>query len=486
VAAAAPLTGKGDAMPELLTGPGAIPAAPRAWPLLGHVVPLLTAPLAFASSLPSVGDLVQIRLGPVKAVVVCDPELTRQVLTHDQVFDKGGPIYDRVRELAGDGLGTCPHSRHRRQRRLTQPAFHHTRLPAYARTMTAQIDTVTGGWRDGQDLDVLAEMQALTARVMLATMFSTSLTAEVLQQSVSDMATFVNGVSRRTVMPAWLRSLPTPGNRRYQQAIVRLRNTIASIIAGRQSRPFDGEDLLSALLAARDTDALSVPGISGAPGAGRLSRGEVYDQVMSFFLAGSETLATALAWALHLLACHPAILDRLHAEIDTVLAGRTPSWEDLPRLKLTSRIIAETLRLYPSGGLFSRTVTTDTRLGAHSLPAGTPVLVSPYLIHRRPDVYPDPGVFDPDRWPAAGEGRTRGTYLPFGAGARVCIGERFALTEAVLALAAIAARWQLDPVPGSKVRVPAIVVLRPSGLRMRVRPRLQRPARTLEESHASE
>ena len=149
----------------------------------------------------------------------------------------------------------------------------------------------------------------------------------------------------------------------------------------------------------------------------------------------------------------------------------TPAWDDLPRLELTRRIIAETLRLYPSGGLFSRTVTTNTRLGGHPLPAGTPVLVSPYLIHHRPDVYPDPSAFDPDRWPAANGGRTRGTYLPFGAGARVCIGERFALTEAVLALAAIAGRWHLHPVPSSRVRVPGIVVVRPSGLRMRVRPR---------------
>ena len=477
-------------MPKLLTGPGAIPVAPGGWPLLGHVVPLLTAPLAFVNSLPSLGDLVQIRLGPVKAVMVCDPELTRQVLVHDQVFDKGGPMYERARNLVADGLGTCPHSRHRRQRRLTQPAFHHARLPAYARTMTEQIDTVTSGWHDGQVLDVLAEMQALTQRVMLATMFSTSLPDQVLQRSVGDMATFVSGVSRRAVMPAWLRSLPTPGNRRYQQAIGRLKTTIASIITGRQSRPFDGEDLLSALLAARDTDAPKVPevsGNSGASGTGRLSHAEVCDQVISFFLAGSETLATALAWALHLLAHNPAVLDRFHAEIDTVLGGRTPSWDDLPRLELTRRIIAETLRLYPSGGLFSRTVTTDTRLGGYPLPAGTSVLYSAYLIHHRPDVYPYPSVFDPDRWPTAGGDRTRGTYLPFGAGARVCIGERFALTEAVLALAAIAARWHLDPVPGSKVRAPAIVVMRPSGLRMRIRPRTAALAtHTCGKSHASE
>jgi pentalenene oxygenase len=476
-------------MPEPLTGPGAIPMASGGWPLLGHVVPLLTTPLAFVSSLPSRGDLVRIRLGPMKAVVVCDPELTRQVLVHDEVFDKGGPIYERARELVGDGLATCPHSRHRRQRRLTQPAFHHTRMPAYARTMSEQVDMAISGWHDGQVLDVVAEMQALTVRVLLATMFSTSLPAEVLHRSVGDMATFVRGVNRHTVMPPWLRSLPTPGNRRYQQAKGRLETAITAIITARQSRPLDGEDLLSALLAARDTDAPEEPGACGpsaAPGNGRLSHAEVRDQVMLFFLAGSETLANTLAWALHLLAHHPAILDRFHAEIDTMLGGRTPSWDDLPRLELTGRIIAETLRLYPPVGLVSRTVTTDTRLGGHPLPAGTSVLVSPYVIHHRPDIYPDPGAFDPDRWPAAGGGRTRGTYLPFGAGARVCIGERFALNEAVLVLAAIAARWHLDPVPGSRVRVPAIVVMRPSGLRMSVRPRLRQSARTLEESHASE
>ena len=463
-----------------LTGPGTIPVAPRGWPLLGHVVPLLTTPLAFVSSLPSLGDLVEVRLGPMKAVMVCDPELTRQVLVHDQVFDKGGPIFDRARDLVGDGLGTCPHSRHRRQRRLTQPAFHHGRLPAYARTMTEQIGTVVSGWHNGQDLDVLAEMQTLTQRVMLGTMFSTSLPAQVLQRSIGDVTTFVSGVTRRAVMPAWMRSLPTPANRRYQRAISRLKATVAAIITERQSRPSGGEDLLSALLAARDTEA---PGDSAASGAGRLSHAEACDQVITFFFAGAETLATTLAWALHLLASHPAVLDRFHAEIDTVLGGRMPSWDDLPHLELTGRIITETLRLYPSGGLVSRTVTSDTRLGGHLLPAGTSVLCSAYLIHHRPDVYPDPGVFDPDRWLAADDDRMRGTYLPFGAGARICIGERFALTEAVLTLAAIAARWQLDPVPGSRVKPPAIVLMRPSGLRMRVRPRT---ARVMEKSNAGE
>lgn len=467
--------------PVPLTAPGAtIPVAPNRWPLLGHVVPLLTTPLAFISSLPSLGNLVEIRLGPMKAVMVCDPELTRQVLVHDQVFDKGGPIFDRARDLVGDGLGTCPHSRHRRQRRLTQPAFQHARLPGYARTMTEQIGIVVSGWHDGQDLDVLAEMQTLTQRVMLATMFSTSLPPQVLQQSVGDVTAFVRGITKRAVMPAWMRRLPTPGNRRYQQAIGRIRATVAAIIADRQAQPAGGEDLLSALLAARDTEA---SGAAAAPGPGRLSHAEACDQVITFFFAGAETLAITLGWALHLLASHPAILGRFHTEIDAVLGGRMPSWDDLPRLELTRRIITETLRLYPSGGLVSRTVTTDTRLGGHALPAGTSVLCSAYLIQRRPDIYPDPGVFDPDRWLARGDDPTRGTFLPFGGGARSCIGERFALTEAVLALAAVATRWQLDPVPGSRVKSPAIILMRPAGLRLRVRPRT---ARVLEESHAGQ
>jgi len=167
----------------------AIPQAPGALPFLGHALPLLRDPLRYLVSLPAYGDLVQIRIGPFRAIVVCDPALTQEVLVNDRTFDKGGVLFDRIRESFGSGLATCPHQRHRRQRRLTQPAFHYSRFPAYTQVMAEQIAIVVDGWSDGQTIDVLSEMQRISARVLLGTMFSTSLTPATITQSMDDLET---------------------------------------------------------------------------------------------------------------------------------------------------------------------------------------------------------------------------------------------------------------------------------------------------------
>ncbi|MFI9201057.1 cytochrome P450 [Streptomyces sp. NPDC053048] len=438
--------------------------APGALPLLGHAVPLLRGPLDFLSSLPARGDLVRVRIGPFRAVVVCDPELTRQVLLEDRAFDKGGPLYDRIREVGGNGLGTCPYREHRRQRRLIQPSFHPTRLPGYARVMTGQIATVTRSWHDGRTVDVLAEMMTLTARTAVATMFADGLPPSALGTVMDDFATVMAGITRRALMPAGPDRLPTPGNRRFVRAHARLRRTVRRIIAERRAERTDHGDLLSALLAARDA--------AGGGAARGFSDAEIDDQILTFFIAGTETTASTLAWALHALGHHPRLARRLRAEADAVLGGAPATLEHLPRLDLTGRIVTESLRLYPPVWLLTRVATADTRLGGHTVPAGTTVAFSPYLLHRRPDLYADPGRFDPDRWSAAGEAgpgaqRPRGAFVPFGGGARKCIGDAFGRTEATLALASIAAAWRLEPVPGERVRPALGVVMSPRGLRMR-------------------
>ena len=438
-----------------------IATAPGALPLLGHLVSLLRDPLGFLMSLPEHGDLVRVRFGPFQAMIVCDPGLTRHVLLDDRTFDKGGPLFDRGRELAGDGLLTCPHSEHRRQRRMLQPAFHPSRLLGYAQTMTAQIVDVTGSWRDGQVLDVLAEMHAITARVTLVTMFSDTLSASVLHQALDDLTTLLHGISRRVLLPPPLDRLPTPGNRRYHQSLARLRQTLGGIIADRRASGTDRGDLLSGLLATRDPDP--------ADARPSLSDAEISDQVVTFFVAGVETAATVLAWALHLLAQHPGIEERLHAEVDAVLQGGAAAHEHLPKLELTSRIITETLRLYPPAWVVTRSTVVDTHLGGHPIPAGTAIAYSPYLIHHRPDLYPDPECFDPDRWDGTHRPPPpRDAFIPFGTGPRKCIGDQFGMIEATLGLATIAARWHLRSLPGQPVRPdPNTFVLQPRGLRMR-------------------
>lgn len=435
--------------------------APGAWPLLGHAVPLLRSPLSFLTTLPGHGDMVHIRIGPLKAVVVCDPELTHQVLLKDRMFDKGGPVMDRAEPLMGKGLATCPHRDHRRQRRLAQPAFHPTRMPGYAQIMAREIAAVTESWHEGQTIDVVREMMTLSGRVIIATLFANPHSAALLREVLDDAIVVATGFQKHLLMPRILGKIPTTGNRRYHHAHSRLRDTIGSIIADYRAGGVDHGDLLSMLLTAHE-DSAQQHSDHG------LSDSELYDVVISFFFAGMETTASVLSWAVHLLAQHPHIEQQLTAEVDTVLTSHTVSSTDLKKLELTGRVVTETLRLYPPAWVFTRTTATDTHFNGLHLPAGATVIYSSYLIHHRPDLYPDPERFDPDRWNDIHATRpSRGTFVPFGAGARKCIGDTFGMIEATIALATITAQWRLEPIPGKQIRPTAGLILNPKGLQMR-------------------
>ncbi|AWS48624.1 cytochrome P450 [Streptosporangium sp. 'caverna'] len=442
--------------------------APGRLPLLGHLLPLIRDPLAFLSSLPVRGDLVEVRVGPTKAVVVCDPELNHRLLMEDRTFDKGGAFIEKAREFVGDSLGTCPHSLHRRQRRLAQPAFHQARMPGYTGIMTEHITEATRSWRPGRVLDVYAEMTGITFKILLATMFSSSLPAQAGHDRLhEDIVAIFDTVYRRMLTPRSLNRLPTPGNRRYRQAVARLHRNVHAVLADRRADGTDHGDLLSALLAARD---------DGSETAGRgLSDTEITDNTMMFVLAGTETTASALAWALHLVAGHPEVERALHGEVDAVLDGRPATHTDLPHLKLTGRIITETLRLYPPGWIFTRTTTADALLGGHRIPENTTVIYSPYILHRRADLFDAPDRFDPDRWMPGRVQPGRHTLVPFGGGSRKCIGDTFAVTEATLALATIASRWTLRHVAGPPVTPAKSAVLYPRNLRMRAKVRAEGP-----------
>lgn len=435
-----------------------VPLAPGGLPLLGHALPLLRDPLAFIMSLSKYREMVRVRLGPSTAVMICDPALTRQVFLNDRVFDKGGPIYDRISEVIGDGLSTCSYTLHRRQRRLCQPSFHPTRLPGYGAVFARAAELKAGSWRDGDVLDVTQEMMTLTTRATMETMFSGTLPAETMRQSLADTATIVSAFFRRMMTPALLRQLPTKQKRRYDDARNRLSATIAQIVAERRADPTDRADLLSALVAAVDEES--------EDGKKQLNDDELADEALTFFLGGMETTAITLAWALHLLAENPDIQHRLQAETDEVLAGGKLDAAHLPSLELAGRVVTETLRLYPPAWMMTRAVRQDTELGGVRLKTGSTIVLSPYLLHRRPDLYPEPDRFDPDRW--LGAQPDRATYIPFGAGARKCIGDQFALTEAILALTAIVARWELTPVGDQPFEPKVETSLSSRGLNLRL------------------
>ncbi|CAL9644079.1 Pentalenene oxygenase [Streptomyces sp. enrichment culture] len=452
--------------------------APGILPFLGNAIALFRRPLDFLETLPARGDLVEIRLGPRRAWMVCDPDLVHRMLMDPRAFDKGGPLYDRLRGLMGDGLVTCPHHAYRRQRRLLQPAFSPARVARCTGVMGAEAASVSGSWRPGQRVDVTAAMVALTTGVTSRLLFSDSLDAGRAAAVRDCLAVIVRGLFVRTVLPVdALFRLPIPANHRYRSAVSRLHTLVGTIIAERRGGP-PRDDLLGTLLAATRADGApdAGPEASSAP-AEPLTEREVRDQLVTLLLTGVESTAMCLASVFGLLADHPEAEHPLHEELDTVLDGRSlPGPEELTRLVHTRAVVTETLRLRPPGWLFTRLTTRETELGGHRLPRGATVLYSPYLLHHRDDAFPEPERFRPERWlPGRAAGGAGGALLPFAAGSRKCIGDTFAMTEAVTAVAVIARRWRLRSPSGPVGRPRPAATLGPRSLVLACEPRAHLP-----------
>jgi cytochrome P450 len=421
--------------------------APGAWPFLGHVVALQRRPLALLDSLPAHGDLVEVRLGPRPAYVVCHPGLARQVLTDLRGFDRTGLVYERVRTAMGNGLASAAHADHRRQRLIMQPAFRREHLRGYVAVMRQEITAAMENWHDGDRVDLVDEMFTLTTTIALRALFSSQLDPAQAERLRRAFDTFLRGIYTRAVLPLAGR-LPTPGNRRYARAVATWRAQVTELIETYRQSGADRGDLMSRLLAARDDEDQG------------LSDTELADQIAVLMLAGGETTSAAVTWSWHLLTTHPEILAAVQTETGAVLGGDVAGWDHLARLDLTARVVREALRLYPPAWVVPRTCTRPVTLAGRTLPAGSMVVFSPYILHRRADQYPQPTRFDPARWltPAP---EHRASYLPFGVGATRCIGEEFGLAEATLILATTAARWTLTPDPGTLISPAARAVLVP-------------------------
>jgi len=433
---------------------------PAPLPLLGHVLHLLRDPWTFLVTARDCGDVVRIRVGPRSAFVVSSPDLVRQVLVVDiKKYDKGAQ-FDRLRPVLGNGLVTAGGEDHRKHRRLVQPAFHSARIATYARTMRDLAVATAGSWRAGERIALDRELAHLTLRVVGRTLFSTDLGAAVVDEVVRSMPTVLGGITRRSLAPAVLDRLPTPGNRRFDRANRRIRDVVDRIVGEYRRSETDHGDVVSMLLLARDEDT----------GEG-LTDAQVRDEVVTMLMAGTETTANVLSWAFHVLGARPDVEARLHAEVDDVLGDGLGDGdvdpERIARLAYTRRVISETLRLYPPAWLLTRRTNEPVTLGGTELPAGAMIILSPFALHRGPGQFADPEEFDPDRWlPDRAKQIPRPAFIPFGAGNRQCIGEAFAWTEAVIVLATIARRWRLEPVPDAPVRRVASATMTPSRLPM--------------------
>lgn len=430
----------------------ASPPLRKGLPIVGVLPQFRKNPPVFLQSLArDHGDLVHFRLGPQDIYIVSNPDWIKDILVTNQANFTKSRFLQRAKVLLGEGLLTSEGDFHRRQRRLVQPAFHRDRLVGYASAMVETTANTREQWTDGAQLDMAREMMRLTLGVVAKTLFSADLASDA--DEIGNALTQVMMLFDMVLMPfsEWIERLPLPSVRRFKKARDFLDKTIYGIIAERRAgglHPEDKGDLLSMLMFAQDED-----GTTG------MSDKQIRDEALTLFLAGHETTANALMWAWYLLSQNPAVAENFYNEVDRVLDGRLPTFDDLPRLKYTEGVFAESMRLYPPAWVIGRRAKTDYPIAQYIVPAKSILMMSPWVVHRDPRWFPEPEKFNPERW-SVPDDRPKFSYFPFGGGMRVCIGERFAWMEGVLLLATVAQRWRFKLVPGHPVATAALITLR--------------------------
>lgn len=431
-----------------------------------------------------VGDIGRFAFVFGDIVMVNSPELVHEVLVSQaSSFQKSPIVRGAMFPLVGQGLFTSDGELWRRQRKVMAPLFKHSALGHFAADMTSCAERAARTWRDGAEIDMARETTRIAMAVAGKTLFdmdtfdeSDDLGAALTtalewagEQSASitliaqarasigidlladhlpgSISRFARGLSERAVKPIlW----PGARTRELKRAVAILDERVARLIRERRQTAMEKGDLLSLLLSARDEDGQ------------RMSDRQVRDEVLTLFVAGHETTASSLAWAFMLLAKHPGVYAALRAEVDAI--GHVPTFEDLPRLGLALRVFKESLRLYPPVFMFGRVSCEAVRIGHYLLPKGTVVLVAPYALHHRKEVWPDPERFDPDRFlPEREQKRHKSAFLPFSAGPRTCIGNYFALMEGPLVLATLLHYADVELSAGREIKAEASATLRPKG-----------------------
>jgi cytochrome P450 len=437
----------------------ALPPGQKGTLLGGNLAELRRDPLSlYTRCAREFGAVSTMRFGVRRVYLINHPDLIESVLvTNARNWVKHYALRMN-RLLLGHGLLTSEGDFWLRQRRLIQPVFHRDRLTAYGAVMVEQTERLADSWRDGETRDLVAEMTRLTMEIIARVLFGTGL-PEKAREIGAVLASVGESFKRRLGgIFIWPESIPTPANVRMRQAVRRLDEILYDLI-GQRKETGGRDDLLSVLLQARDEHG------------GRMTDQQLRDEAMTLFLAGHDTTALTLAWCWYLLAQHPAVYDALQSELASVLGGRPPTAEDLPRLPYTERVVMETMRLYPAAYIMGRQAVAACELGGYLLPAGATVLMAQWILHRDPRWFDEPERFNPDRWADGLAKRLpKFVYFPFGGGPRLCIGASFAMLEACLVLATLAQRCRFSLVPGPPVRpAPAITLAPERGIHAVVR-----------------
>jgi cytochrome P450 len=400
------------------------------------------------------GDVYALDL-PGRPIVLCHPSHGQRVLRDNAAnYRKGGGFWAVLRELLGDGIIVSEGDRWLRQRRLMQPQFHRKRIVAMAETVIQAIDDELRRWTiPTARFDVCAHMSAITMRVITRTMFGDHISQAEIDTIARELPIILGytlvGVLTHG-LPSWA---PVPGRRRFRAARTTIRELVAQLIERRRAAGVGEETLLALLIDAVDADT-----------GERMNDTQLLDEAVGIFLAGYETTALGLAWAIHLMLRNPSVMARLEGEIDAVLGDRPLTFADLRRMPYARQVLQESLRLYPPASWLPRVAVAEDTIDGVRIPAGATVILPIYLWHRHPDVWTDPERFDPGRFDPERVGdRHSFAYVPFGAGQRLCIGKELALLEGQAALAAIFQRFRLAPVDDRVVRALPTATLAPQG-----------------------
>ena len=434
---------------------------PRPWLPGASFLKFRRDPLAFFSAMHrSYGDIAGFKFGPQQVYLVSHPDWIEDVLvTSAKKFHKGVAL-QRAKRLLGEGLLTSEGKAHLKQRRTIQPLFHRHHVQRFGEAMVSHAMRWCDQAKAGT-INVTEEMGALTLAIVGETLFSSNVQSDTdeVRAALGDAvqsfgASFLPGIEM-------FEKLPLPVFVRVRKARERLDRVIHRVIAERRTNGHgdaERQDLVSMLLAARDPDNPDEPGMSDQ---------QIRDEAMTIFLAGHETTANAMAWTWFLLGTAPHIELKLHDELAQVLGGRTPTVEDVPKLEYTRAVVSESMRLYPPAWTMGRKLMEPHTIGGFTLPAGALVIMSQWVVHHDPRWWEDAKSFRPDRWLTPTDlhrARPKYSYFPFGGGSRICIGESFAWTEAILLLATIAQRWRL--IAGQSPEPEPRITLRPKHLLM--------------------
>ncbi len=416
---------------------------------MGNIFQLRRDPLSFMREIQQThGRMATVQFGKQQVVMFLRPEHVRYLLVEKPrnfvKYDLGN-----LRFLLGDGLLTSDGDFHRQQRRLVQPAFHKHRVEGYADTMVHLTEEMLEQWQPGSEVDISREMQQLTLRIILKALFNLDSPTQSASLGRAITTVITNSIRNFGSVRRLRLDLPFTRYGRMMAGKRELDTFVYNLIKQRRADGRDVGDVLSMLLQAQDE-------------GNTMTDKQIHDQVFTFIAAGHETARNTMSWTFYLLSQHPHVLEKLLAELHTVLQGRSPSVDDLPHLPYLDWVINESWRVYPPAWTLIRRAVDAFDLDGYHFPAGTIAVLSQWVLHHLPDIWGDPGVFRPERWdPARGQQVPQWAYFPFGGGPLICIGMPFAELETRLLLATILQHYTPRLVPGFKVVPQPRVTLRP-------------------------